>query len=285
MVEPMAGKCNSPAAVVRPGPEADDGLAAREDRSIHQQAPVDIDDFTGDIASIVGGQEGDRLGNVDGLSRHFAQGDFIEELLDARHALEEIGLNDARSYAIDRNVVSGKGCGKGLRHADNGRLGRRVVGPDEQSPGLARLRGEVDDPSTPLSLHWASHGLAAEQNGLGVDGKDTIPLRLGELLEGNDIVGGGGIDQNVDRAEAPHELAVHFLPPVLVGNIQDIAAGTVVDLVDRVRRRRDLVGIDVDQGADGAAPRKFLNGGQADPLGSAGDDGNSVLEAADDCPS
>lgn len=254
-------------------------------RSIHQQAPIDIEDFTGDIASIVGGQEGDRLGNVDGLSRHFAQGDSLEEVLDARQTLEEIGLNDARSYAIDGNVVSGKGCGKGLRHADNGRLGRRVVGPDEQSPALSRLRGEVDDPSTPLFLHWAGHGLAAEQNGLGVDGKDTIPLRLGELLEGNDIVSSGGIDQNVDRAEALHELSAHFLPPVLVGNIQDIAAGTVVDLVDGVRRRRNLVGIDVDKGADGAAPRKFLNGGQADPLGGAGDDGNSVLEATDGCPS
>ena len=159
------------------------------------------------------------------------------------------------------------------------------MGPDEQSAALARLRGEVDDPPTPLFLHWAGHSLAAEQDSLGVDGKDAIPLRLGEFLEGDDIIGGGGIDQDVDRAEALHNLAAHFLPPVLVGDIEDIAAGTVIDLADRVQRRRELVSIDVDQNRDGAALRQFLYGGQADPLGSAGDDGNFVFDVADECSS
>ncbi len=127
-------------------------------------------------------------------------------------------VHDAGAHGVDGDPVRGEGKGRRRGEADDARLGGGVV-------GLVGTRAEagdgrhIDDAAIPLGHHHPPGGLEAEEGGLEIEVKHTIPLRLGYVHQRRDGHVAGVVDQNIQAA--------HFLDQALDsypngGHVQEI---------------------------------------------------------------
>ena len=85
-----------------------------------------------------------------------------------------------------------------------------------------RDRGDIDDPPAALPLHDRSHGLGQKHGAGEVDVDDLRPLLVGEAIEvgeGDRLIVGGVVDQDVEPAEAFDYIVDQALHLVALGHV------------------------------------------------------------------
>src|SRR5690606_12918296 len=126
---------------------------ARRRSVVHEQAAVDRQVGTGDVVGLVGGEEGDRAGDVARLPEP-ADRDLRHDPL-ARgigHGARHGGFDETGRDAVDGDALAGGLARQGHGEAVQAGLGRGVVGLAEVA-GLAADRADVDDASEAARDH------------------------------------------------------------------------------------------------------------------------------------
>src|SRR6266849_4096240 len=188
--------------------EADGPFSAA---SVHDDAAGYVDGLSRHVGGAAGGEEADHVRHVLGrlhpserdlgeaLAREFFGRHALERALLPRDERPHIGLDEAGANAVDPDPVSGVGEGETLRDADHGGLAR-IVGQVVSAADLAGQRGEADDGPPLLRDHGGQDGLAGEEDGLGIDVQDGIPVLLGDLEGQGGPVNARVVDEHVDPA-------------------------------------------------------------------------------------
>src|SRR5947199_2957805 len=97
----------------------------------------------------------------------------------------ELGPRDARADGIDVDVEAAELLRRHLGQRDNRSLARRISGIRGAGVTAAADRGDVDDPAAAaigleLANHLAGGALQAEEDALGINPMDAVPIRLGQ---------------------------------------------------------------------------------------------------------
>src|SRR4029077_20205900 len=188
---------------------------------VHHEATGDVDGLAGHVGRLAGGEEADHVGHVRRLL-DAAERDLLDALLEvfagpephepfARLAVDledHVGLHDAGADAVGPDAVGGVGQGQAPGHADHRGLGDAV---DQRGlePHLARHRGEADDVAALGLHHVPQHRLAREEDPLGVDREQTVPVRLAHVRGVHRLVDARVVHQDVDAPPLGHRAIGH----------------------------------------------------------------------------
>ena len=138
--------------------------------------------------------------------------------------------HDARADAVHRDVFPRDLLGERSREPHHGELGRAVV----RYVGVAcaaRDRRDVDDPPAPaLRPHPDDRRLVHQERPPGVHIHDAVPLRRADFGDGVGDDGPGGVDHDIDPAEALERSREHGVDRGLVGDIRLDGDGAASDL-------------------------------------------------------
>jgi hypothetical protein len=259
--------------------------------ALHASGTVNADDLAVDPLAVLGSEEADDAGNVDGLADalHGRPGlcvlvDLVvAELLSAGDVLAadlvvHVGLDAAGRDAVDGDLlvagVDGHAAHKGL----DGALGARVDGVLGHALGLAGDGAHEDDAAADRQVLVGLPG--DEELAAGVDAHDAVVLLLGHVLhvaEGDDA--GVGAD-NVELAEVLDGL-VHHLDGL--GDVADVGldgdgvAAHLLDLLDELVG--GFLGVGVVDDDLGAAAGELNGHRRANATAGAGDEGDLAIEA------
>ena len=171
-----------------------------------------------------------------------------------------------------------EGAGKvpGQRH--QGPFGGAVAS-DERRPAVSGDRADIDDRTLDLVFtHVADHALDEKEGGPNVGCNDPVKEIRGRIPYRVPIGQGGGIDEGVDR------------PKTLFGFDDDSCRRVGLRQVGGNKQRLGAQGTELGRSGralfpvathDGDPPQSagnhFFRGGQAQALGTAGDDGGLVV--------
>src|SRR6266545_245275 len=139
--------------------------------AVHDEAAVDAQRLAGHVAGARRGEEADHGGDVFGAF-HPPQryrllalaGELLRRLVEQRALLAgdlvpHVGLDEARTHAVEADAVGGVGECQALGHADDGGLAD-VVGQVGAAADLAGHRRQADDAAALLREHGRQHRLA-----------------------------------------------------------------------------------------------------------------------------
>src|SRR5215218_3536717 len=154
------------------------------------RAPINVEHLSGDEVGGVGGEEGDRGGDVGGATDPAPRHQGIAELGGVAGDVEVAGdLDEAGAYGVDPDVAAGQLDGQLAGEGVDGALGRRVG----RVPGEACVavdRGDVHD-GTPARIEHEGHRAPRAE-------KVTLYIQVEDL-----VVGGLVGVQEVERAGDP----------------------------------------------------------------------------------
>src|SRR5215207_5664481 len=151
---------------------------------------VHVEHLSSDELGGVGGEEGDRRGDVGGVTDPAPRHQGIAELGGVAGDVEVAGdLDEAGAYGVDPDVAAGQLDGQLAGEGVDGALGRRV-GRVPGEPPIAEDRGDVHD-GTPACIEHEGHGPAGAE-------KVTLYIQVEDL-----VVGGLVGVQEVERAGDP----------------------------------------------------------------------------------
>ena len=139
-------------------------------------AAVDDEVVPGDVRRVVGGEEGDRRGD---LLRSGRAGEGHETLVlraeSTEHAVEHRRGDGSGTHGVDAHAVAGVIEGEGAREVGHRAL-RRAVRSEAVVAGEPRDRAGVDDAAaTGREVDHRRPG--GEEHRVEVDGEDPVPLR------------------------------------------------------------------------------------------------------------
>src|SRR5690554_4141453 len=168
-----------------------------------------IDERTGDVTRLVGGEETDQVGDVL-LGAPFAQRQGVEQavLLRRRQLVEvvERGGDHSGRVSVHCDIPRADLAGQRAGEVGDGGFRRGISGaPNARNDGSEGCR--VDDPTAALGLHGRQHGLAHEEGSLEIHVVREVPNLL---RQGGDVTvacDSGIVNQQVDATELRH----HFL--------------------------------------------------------------------------
>src|SRR5512144_3172364 len=191
---------------VRPEPAAssvDPHIACPRPPASGQVGPaVDVDQLTGDLARVLGGEEDrdprDLLGPGHAPERNLARAG--RDLLLGVAVARLRGVGEPGRDGVDPDAVRRQGERHRAREADHPRLARRVV----HAPRVAadRRGGDVDDgPGAARGHQRPRHRLGTEEASLEVHAQHVIPLPFRQLEERRAREDARVVDQDVGRTE------------------------------------------------------------------------------------
>ena len=210
----------------------------------------------------------DRLGDVLGLQ------DLDRPRLGQARA--ELGVDDGGHHDGDLDAGVAQLRADGLRDADDEVLGP-AIGGAAREPGLARLRGEVDEVAAAAALHARQGQLHPVHHPVHVDVDQPLGghvVLVDEAPEGHDP---GVVDEHVERSEALLDLIEEALEGIAAGDVElegdrlaaDLGCGALGKLAVQVADR-DL----------GALQHQRPRGRPPDPASTAGDRHDLALQHA-----
>jgi hypothetical protein len=259
--------------------------------ALHASGTVNADDLAVDPLAVLGSEEADDAGNVDGLTDalHGRPGlgvlvDLVvAELLSAGDVLAadlvvHVGLDAAGGDAVDGDLLVAGVDGHAAHESLDGALGARVDGVLGHALGLAGDGAHEDDAAADGQVLV---GLAGDEElAAGVDAHDAVVLLLGHVLhvaEGDDARVGA---DDVELAEVLDGL-VHHLDGL--GDVADVGldgdgvAAHLLDLLDELVG--GLLGVGVVDDDLGAAAGELNGHRRANATAGAGDEGDLAIEA------
>ena len=145
-------------------------------------------------------------------------------------------------------------------------------------PRPAGARGDVDDAPIALLDHLRQHRLGGEHHALQVGGDDLIEQFAGVLQKRRAARQAGGVDQDVDLAEAFVRGGDDAVDLLLVGGVGlhgERLAAQRLDLGGNLAR---VIRVDVGGDDDGALFGRHQARGAADTAASAGDHHHAPFE-------
>src|SRR4029453_2727220 len=166
---------------MNPSPPAEDSPpclhGSREDRVLHVEAAIDVEDLARHVRCPATGQESYHLGHLAGgsdtLERHLGQQRLAGLGRDGRG---HVGLDEPGRHRVDQDVPVRQLTRAGFGQPDEAGLGRRVV----DLPGVphgARGGGNVHDASAALLPNHELGGGARHQEGTAqVDLHHAVPV-------------------------------------------------------------------------------------------------------------
>ena len=164
---------------------------------------------------------------------------------------------------------------------DEARL-RDGVGDRGAGRPEARDRGDVDDASRALLLHHRADGLGQQHRAGQVDVDDLGPFLVGqavEIGEGDRLVVGGIVHEDVEPAETLHDIVDQALDLVALGHIAGKGGGRNLVLFEIAGDSLGLVlALGIDDGDVAALRRQRMTDALAKPAIAAGDDSHPALE-------
>src|SRR5262245_22092494 len=182
--------------------------------SVPHDPSVHVEGLPGDVPGLVGGEKGGHARDVVGRVRP-AEGDRgvhpgqrlgLGDLLALGHALDDPlvhrGARHAGADGIDVDVESGELGGGDPRHGNHRALGAGVGDVGGVPEPLARDGRDVDDLAGATLRHLPRRRLHAEEDALGVDRVDPVPIGLAHLEEIELAGDAGVVHQNVEPSEA-----------------------------------------------------------------------------------
>jgi hypothetical protein len=168
-----------------------------------------VDEGARDPAGLVGGEEGDDVGDVTGLADP-VEGRQLGHRLDGLGVVEEGAavVGDARRHAVDRDAARGEDPGQVEGELLDRALGHGV-GQLVGDGGAGDARGDVHD--APAAGHLPDRALHDEVRRLGVHGEVAVELLGGEVLRRGARRGDGRVvDQDVEAGVAGALLQAAF---------------------------------------------------------------------------
>jgi hypothetical protein len=263
----------------------------QEKNALHAGGAIDADDLAVDPLTVLGSEEANNAGNVDGLANtlHGRPGlcvlvDLVvRKLLSAGDVLAadlvvHIGLDAAGGDAVDGDLlvagVDGHAADEGL----DGTLGAGVDGVLGHALGLAGDGAHQDDAAADGQVLV---GLAGDEElAAGVDAHDAVVLLLGDILEvaeGDDA--GVGAD-DVKLAEVL-DGEVHHLDGLVdvadVGLVGDGVGAVLLDLLDELVG--GVLGVGVVDNDLCAATAELGGHRRANATAGASDEGDLAVKA------
>lgn len=261
-----------------------------ETNTLHAGSAIDADDLAVDPLAVLGSEEANNAGNVDGLADalHGRPGlgvlvDLVVgQLLATRDVLAadgvvHVSLNAAGGDAVDGDLlvagVDGHAADEGL----DGALGARVDGVLGHALGLAGDGAHEDDAAADGQVLV---GLAGDEElAAGVDAHDAVVLLLGDVLE---VAEGDDAGVGADDVELAEVLdgEVHHLDGLGdvadVGLVGDGVGAHLLDVLD------DLVGgvlgVGVVDDDLGAAAGELDGHGGTNATAGASDKGDLAIK-------
>src|SRR5438105_7255916 len=218
-------------------------------------AARDLERDAGDVAGLVGAEEGDRVGDVGGLPEALEDRPLLEALVDRirlGRGLARLAADDAGHDRVGGDAVAPALQRGGLGEPDHGGLGGRVGSLPETSQ-RAGDRGHEDDAAEAALDHVRPCLLGAVEGARQVDLDIPVPEFVGLLGDLGDVVQGCRVvDEDVQPPELAFDLG-HGLPDlVAVGDVHLDRQRLAAHLPDLFGGR---VGFD-PAGADGGLGEK-----------------------------
>ena len=183
------------------------------------QAAVDADDLSGNVAGLVGAEEGDDSSYIFG-DAETVHGDAVKD-----HLLQVVGKffdhageDVAWGEGVGGDVTTGDFFGDGLGEADEGGFGGGIVGLTGVA-GDSHDGGHVDDASASLSDHEGQDGLGAEEGASEVHVDRFVPFPSSHAHQKTVFAYAGVIDEDIDAAPLLADLGDHGLDLSFFGNI------------------------------------------------------------------
>ena len=145
------------------------------------------------------------------------------------------------------------------------------VGRDGLTAQLAHHGADVDDLAAALLDHVGDDSLGDDEGGVQVNVDDLAELGGGHVAHGDALDDAGVVDQDVDMAHFLRDLLDESVDGVLVGDVADIAVGVDAGLFVGGQALVHQLLLDVVEHDGGAAVRHSGGDGEADAVGSSGD--------------
>jgi hypothetical protein len=223
-------------------------IAPRESNALHAGGAIDADDLAVDPLAVLGSEEANNAGNVDGLADalHGRPGlgvlvDLVVgELVSAGDVLAadlvvHVGLDAAGGDAVDGDLLVAGVNGHAAHESLDGALGAGVDGVLGHALGLAGDGAHQDDAAADGQVLV---GLAGDEElATGVDAHDAVVLLLGDILE---VTEGDNAGVGADDVELAEVLdgEVHHLDGLVdvadVGLVGDGVGAVLLDLLDEL---------------------------------------------------
>jgi len=189
------------------------------------------------------------------------------------HCRPHVRLDEAGTHAVHSNPITSVGHREAFGHADDRRLAG-VVRQISPASDLAGHRCQAHDDAALLLDHRRQDGLGGEENGLGVDVHDRVPVLLGNLERWCCAIDAGVIHKDVNPTKLGARLLDHG-PEILAG--RDVCRHYQRAMAKATHLRRGALGVlpiylshdDVRTHAP-----QLERGGAADATTGAGDDGD-----------
>src|SRR5581483_6300084 len=248
----------------------------------HCQAAADRQRLAGYVGSVVGGEEGDRGGDVGGLGdppqRHRTLERLVQLGIERGQLLELRRVGRARAYAVDRDVVARHLARERLAERDHAALGARVhrLAGRAHAPGI---RADRYDPAAPACDHRVEHRATAVERPAVIDRDYLVPGLLAVLDERFGLVPSGVVDQDVDRPKAALRLGDRRAHAGELGDVDRDGDRAPADLG---RRGGGAARVEVGQRDLASFLRQALGDRPADPARGAGDERDLAAESAHD---
>ena len=186
----------------------------------------------------------------------------------------DVARADAVALDVVLAVLGGDVAGQHLEAA----LGRRVGG-DGLAAQLGHHGADVDDLAMALLDHARDAGLGDDERRVQVDVDDLAEVLRLHLEHRNALDDAGVVDQDVDDADLLADLGDGRLHGLLIGHVADVAMRLDALLGIGGQALVDQVLVDVVEDDGRARLGKRGGDGEADAVGSAGDQGDLALEA------
>ena len=167
----------------------------------HVQAAVHIEDVSGDVGRVIGGEERDCTGHVfrsaDASQRNFFSAFCLKS--SPRPAVMA-GLDEAGCDGVASYVARAQFARDGLGQANQACFGGGVVGLSGLAD-LAKNASDIDDASPALFQHGTDDLLRAQVGGSEVGIEDRVPV--GALHSHDELIArdAGVVDEDVNLAK------------------------------------------------------------------------------------
>ena len=228
-----------------------------------------------DVGCTLACQEGNDFPDLRGLAQtiHGVAGDHsLTNLIG--YLAGHVGPGSTGSHAVDGDVLAAGFLSQGVGEADQSGLGSGVVA----LAGVAAGSGgaQVDDTAVVVVPHLGVYSVSPVEHTVEAGVDDLLPLLDGHLVEDGGAGNACVVHQDIDAAEALHNLGDSSLNALIVGNVALNGEGLGAQFFSGLAGSFVVVVHDGD--AFDVLTDKDLCGGLADTAGGTGNDSNLIAQ-------